>query len=105
MPKTDVEWSITPNGHLKVSWLKKIATYQEQEPVELTILDLESGSVRNFGGVAEEVGVPSLRLGAKYEVVLVEIASGEEYGPIIIEACEYIYIYIYISRDEVGQDA
>ena len=56
--------------------------------MELTILDLESGSVRNYGGTALEVGVPSLKLGAKYEVVLVEISTGEEYGPIVIEACK-----------------
>ena len=88
VPKTDVEWSISPDGHLKISWLRKIASYQEEEPVDLTIMDLESGSVRNFLGTAQEVGVPSLKLGAKYEVVLVETASGEEYGPIIIEGCE-----------------
>ena len=40
VPNTDVEWVITPSGELTVSWLKKIAIFQEDNKVTLTVAEV-----------------------------------------------------------------
>ena len=110
MPKNDIEWLITPEGQLKMSWLKKIADYKEDDRVRLSIREKTSDITLNeeivvpsingtttvapepefkdYDGTALEVTVPSLMLGEEYEVFLEDVDTGKRHGPFNIEACE-----------------
>ena len=89
MPKNDVEWVITPSGQLKISWLKKIAKYEEGNKVMLSLTDLsQNNSVKNVTGTAKEVTTGNLQIGAEYLLHLEDLIDGDRFGPIRIEACK-----------------
>ncbi|XP_059099117.1 uncharacterized protein LOC131893169 isoform X5 [Tigriopus californicus] len=86
LPMSDVEWIITPKGHLIVSWLKKIAKFEESDIVMLSLKHLDGNVSSNYTGTASEVRVTSLQLGGLYEFVLIDPKFETSYGPISIEA-------------------
>ena len=100
VPKNDVEWVITENGTLKMSWLKKIANYQESNPVQMTYYvvsgvskntDNVTGNVSHVTGSAKETSLSSLRFGEIYYVSLVDKTSNESVGPFVIESCKFFF--------------
>lgn len=97
VPENDIEWIVTPDGQLKMSWLKKIANYEESDAVTLTIklVESENNSVEaveeSFRGTALEVKAPRLELGALYDVFVTDDDTGDKFGPFHVEACESIH--------------
>ncbi len=94
VPKNDVEWVITPSGKLTVSWLKKIAEYQEEHRVTLTVAKADSNETREVEGRALGVSTGGLELGQGYELVLVDQETGESHGPLNIEACKSYFLKV-----------
>ena len=114
VPKNDVDYVITEDGTLKMSWLKKIANYEETTSVEMTFnisgfnqtfehvtgnesLGRVTGS-RSFGhvtGNAKETSLYSLRFGETYQVSLRCLVSNETVGPFVIEACKFLKFFAY----------
>ncbi len=94
VPKNDVEWVITPSGKLTVSWLKKIAEYQEEHRVKLTVAKADSNETREVEGSALGVSTGGLELGQGYELVLVDQETGESHGPLNIEACKSYFLKV-----------
>ena len=89
VPKNDVEWVITPRGQLKISWLKKVANYDEDNKVLLTLSDLSrNNSVRNVTGTANEVSGGGLQIGGNYSLELEDLSAGDKFGPVHFEACK-----------------
>jgi len=108
VPKNDVDYVITEDGTLKMSWLKKIANYEEATSVEMTFkisgfnetlenftgnesLRRVTGS-QSFGrvtGNAKETSLYSLRFGETYQISLRCLVSNETVGPFIVEACKF----------------
>lgn len=86
LPMSDVEWIITPKGHLIVSWLKKIAKFEEADVVMLSLKNLDGDISSNYTGTAAEVRVSNLQLGGMYEVFLYDPKYEATFGPIAIEA-------------------
>ena len=93
---------ITGNGTLKMSWLKKIANYQESDPVQMNyyLISGENNNTDNVTGngshvinhvtgSAKETSLPSLRFGEFYYVSLVDKISNETVGPFVIESCKF----------------
>eukprot|EP00095_Tigriopus_kingsejongensis_P002761 maker-scaffold1543_size36305-snap-gene-0.6 protein:Tk02761 transcript:maker-scaffold1543_size36305-snap-gene-0.6-mRNA-1 annotation:"predicted protein" len=86
LPKSEVDWIITPQGHLIVSWLKKIAEFKEHDPVLLEISSQEDNTTSNYNGTGERVEVMSLHFGGHYQLMLKASAHNETYGPFHIQA-------------------
>ncbi len=104
-----MDYVITEDGTLKMSWLKKIANYEETSSVEMTFnisglnqtfdhvtgnesLGRVTGS-QSFGrvtGNAKETSLYSLRFGETYHVSLRCLVSNETVGPFVIEACKFL---------------
>lgn len=89
-----MDWIVTPEGALKVSWLKKIAEFQEKNSVLMTLTD-ESGNEINASktaveirGTADELRIGGLRFGAKYSVHLKDLDQIDDFGPFVIQACK-----------------
>ncbi len=88
MPKNDIEWIVTSKGVLKLSWLKKIADYQENDKVHLVYNLTSRNESHSVSGTAKEVSVPALRFGETYQVVLIDQANKTQSEPITIQACK-----------------
>lgn len=88
VPKNDIEWLITPDGILKLAWQKKIANYQETDPVVLEITDEDINATEVYQGTAELVQVDHLRLGNFYTLLVIDQASNQKFGPILVSACK-----------------
>ena len=78
MPKNDLEWIITSSGILKVSWLKKIADYMENEKVKLELTLDGTNDTQIVKGTAQEIIVKSLRFGANYNAKIIGSSAIEE---------------------------
>ncbi len=89
---------MTADGQLKMSWLKKIANYEESAEVTMTLKKLSDvveksnntteANEKRFSGTALEVKAPQLELGATYDVYVSDDATGETFGPFHVEACK-----------------
>ena len=86
VPKNEIEWIVTSGGVLKVSWLKKIADYKENDKVSLVYNITAQNESHAVQGTAKEVSVPALRFGETYEIVLVDQATKTQSKPIIVQA-------------------
>ena len=100
---------ITGNGTLKMSWLKKIANYQESDPVQMNyyLISSENNNTdpvigngshmsNHVTGSAKETSLPSLRFGEVYHVSLVDKMSNETVGPFFIESCKF-FGHIFVT--------
>ncbi len=119
MPSTDVEWVITPSGELTVSWLNKIANFEEDNKVKLKIEEVRKSYVkskmdnkslieiffsplskingnetREVDGSALGVSAGGLKLGQKYKLSLTDLDEDDSFGPIHIEACKVKNYYV-----------
>jgi hypothetical protein len=89
LPKNDIEWLITPEGVLKVSWQKKIANYQEKDKVTLELSDNQMNETVKFEGTAAEVKVDQLKLGNSYSLSIIDDSTSQSFGPLNILACKF----------------
>lgn len=92
MPQNDVEWIVTSSGSLKLSWLKKIAEYRENEQVKLTYKALNSNKSLSVEGTSKEVKVTNLKFGEDYKVTLEDVATGQETYTFYFTACKRLMI-------------
>ena len=79
---------MTSNGTLKVSWLRKIANFQDSEPVELFFENSGRNESGKVNGTAMETALKSLQFGEVYRIRLHDPRTNETAGPIEIEACK-----------------
>ena len=89
LPENDIEWIVTEDGQFRMSWLKKVAAYDEDARVTLWLEKLlPNGSVaeEHHAGTALEATAPKLELGATYDVYVTDDDTGERYGPFHVEA-------------------
>lgn len=73
-----------------MSWLKKIAKFEEADVVMLSLKNLDGDISSNYTGTAAEVRVSNLQLGGMYEVFLYDPKYEATFGPIAIEACKQL---------------
>ena len=87
VPEKDVEWSISRDGEFSVTWLRKVAMYEEEHPVEMR------WSVRNTTGTttgtARMTTLPHLMLGELYMVNITDMVKKETLPPIVFVACKF----------------
>ena len=81
---------MTSNGTLKVSWLKKIANFEDSKPVELIFENYGRNESGRVNGTAMETALRSLRFGEIYRIRLLDPITNETAGPLEIEACKLI---------------
>ena len=90
VPEKDVEWSISRDGEFSVTWLRKVAMYEEEHPVEMR------WSVRNTTGTttgtARMTTLPHLMLGELYMVNINDLVEKKTFPPwpppIVFMACK-----------------
>ena len=87
MPENEVDWMVTPSGTLKISWLKKIAEYKDNDQVNLIFKAKNANETIKVEGIAKEVKVDSLRFADDYDVVLQDKLSGVENYTFSFTAC------------------
>ena len=83
-----MDFVVTSNGTLKMSWLKKIANYEDSNPVQLIFEGVERNETGEATGTAMETVLRSLRFGERYRVRLQDRKTNETVGSIEIEACK-----------------
>ena len=93
-PNRDVEWVVTHQGILMVSWLKKIADYKERDKVRLIYHLVGSNQTLKVNGSAKQVKVAALKFGENYNVTIEDMSGLEEPTTFQFIACKYLLIMI-----------
>ena len=70
-----------------MSWVKKIAEYEEDNEVVGILTNLNTNETDTFKGNAVVSTVENLEFGGSYEILLTDITKNESFGPIYFEAC------------------
>jgi hypothetical protein len=74
-----------------MSWLKKIADFEDKKPVDLVFENLARNETGHAAGTAMESTLKTLRFGEIYRIHLKDKASNQTVGPFDIEACKPNY--------------
>jgi len=86
LPARDVSWLVTLDGRLKVSWLRRVAHFAENNRVELSWQGAgveERGSVE---GTVTRTEVPHLTLGKRYSATLVDLEEEDTIASFVFTA-------------------
>ncbi len=75
---------------MKISWLKKIADFEDSKSVEMEFRNPERNETGFVNGTAMETALRSMRFGEVYRIMLKDKISNETVGPFDIEACEFL---------------
>ena len=87
MPAREFNWTISLDGQLHLTWLRKFSHYQEDNPVDISwVADTESGSAN---GTSRLVSIPSLSLGKTYTATLMDLKDEDKLTTFTFTACEY----------------
>ena len=94
MPSFDIKWSVSYDGQLYVSWLRKIALFGETNAVEISWSSSEE-SGRSIGTANLSI-ISSLNLGTVYKVHLMDL---EEEGEVATFSFEASKIFLQVLED------
>jgi len=91
VPRTDIEWMVSDNGLLKVSWLQKISNFEEDHATELNFQIVALNETGSFKGTAKESQLENLRFGETYLLTLTDTIKNETSRSFEIETCKLAY--------------
>ena len=74
---------------MKISWLKKIADFEDSKSVQMEFRNPERNETEIVNGTAMETALRSMRFGEVYRIILKDKVSNETVGPFDIEACKF----------------
>ena len=74
-PARSITWSVLPSGQLRVVWTERKAFFAENNPVRLDWRTERAGEAGTVRGSATSVTLTSLRLGARYHVILTDLQT------------------------------
>ena len=88
VPAQDYNWTITLDGQLHVTWLRKFSAYQEDNPVDVSWVaaDKERGS---SDGTARLVTIPGLVLGQSYTATMMDLRDEDTLATFSFTACKF----------------
>ena len=88
VPVRELNWTISLDGQLRLTWLRKFSQYQEDNPVDISwVADNESGS---SNGTSRLVTIPSLSLGKTYTTTLMDLKDEDKLTTFTFTACKYL---------------
>ena len=86
VPDQEFNWTISLDGRLHLTWLRKFSLYQEDNPVDISWLaENESGT---SNGSSRLVTIPSLSLGKTYTTTLMDLKDEDKLTTFTFTACE-----------------
>ena len=87
VPEQDYNWTITLDGQLLVTWLRKFSVYQEDNPVDISwVGDKDQGS---SNGTARLVTIPGLVLGQSYTATMMDLRDEDTLATFSFTACKF----------------
>ena len=87
VPDQEFNWTISLDGRLHLTWLRKFSQYQEDNPVDISwVATNESGS---SNGSSRLVTIPSLSLGKTYTTTLMDLKDEDKLTTFTFTACKY----------------
>ena len=104
VPDQEFNWTITLDGQLHVTWLRKFSSYQEDNPVDISWISSSSSSSDrrksrldesvsmdqgSRNGSARLVTIPALTLGHQYTATLMDLKDEDNLATFTFTACEY----------------
>ena len=90
VPAQEFNWTISLDGQLRLTWLRKFSLYQEDNPVDISwVARGESGESGSSNGTSRLVTIPSLSLGKTYTATLMDLKDEDKLTTFTFTACEY----------------
>ena len=86
VPDQEYNWTISMDGRLHLTWLRKFSHYQEDNPVDISwVTSSEEGRAN---GTSRLVTIPSLSLGLTYTATLMDLKDEDKLTTFTFTACE-----------------
>ena len=113
VPDQEFNWTITLDGQLHVTWLRKFSSYQEDNPVDISWISSSSGRRKSRldesvsmdqgsrNGSARLVTIPALTLGHQYTATLMDLKDEDNLATFTFTACEYNQTIDWESREKI----